>query len=190
MCNSIQKHHVFKILVIFFLCLLLFIPGHGQTNTDEKISRDLLQADLFQLVNLLETVHPDPYINGGGKIAFHRRFYKLLKKIPPTGMNRDEFFRFIRPFVVAVEDSHTSVGLNLGTDKYTGGIPLFFSIIEQSLYVYGAPKPYKDLLGARLLSVEGISWDELVKRASVMVSHESDLQLLMFLSRELIRHEI
>lgn len=67
-----------------------------------------------------------------------------------------------------------------------GVSPFTFSIIEQSLYVYGAQKPYKDLPGDRLLSVEGISVEELVKHSSVMISHESDLQLLTFLSRELM----
>jgi len=44
----------------------------------QLLTRESLIADTRQLVHLVETVHPDPYVNVGGKIAFHRRFHELV----------------------------------------------------------------------------------------------------------------
>jgi hypothetical protein len=46
------------------------------------VSRDELIQDVRQLSNLIEAVHPDPYIRGGGKIAYHRRLHETIGAIP------------------------------------------------------------------------------------------------------------
>jgi len=121
------------------------IPHNGPVQRapeqDGLFSQELLRQDILQMVDLIEKVHPDPYINGGGKVAFYRRLHKLLEDIPADGMTKDEFWEIIRPFITAIKDSHTTIGLKLGTrnpSEYSGGIPLMFSIIERSLYSYGA----------------------------------------------------
>jgi hypothetical protein len=48
-------------------------------------SREPLIEDARQLAAILEATHPDPYTNGGGRSAFHRR---LLNGIPPEGMTK------------------------------------------------------------------------------------------------------
>lgn len=180
---------VIKRCALLFTCFLFFGAAGGQTNAPDIISRDLLKEDVQQLADLLETVHPDPYINGGGKVAFHRRLYTLLKNIPGAGMTREDFLRLLRPFVAAIGDSHTSLGIGLGTKnpaEFSGGIPLFFGIIEHSLFVYAAPGQYRELIGARLAAAADVSYEDIVKRASTLISHESELCLLMYLSRELM----
>jgi hypothetical protein len=64
-------------------------------------SRVQLVEDVRQLAHLLETAHVDPYIRGGGKIAFHRRFQRLLEAIPAKGLTRDEFVYLLRPCLAA-----------------------------------------------------------------------------------------
>ena len=104
-------------------------------------SQEELIEDARQLAEIIESTHPDPYINGGGKIAFHRRLHLVLNAIPEEGMTRDEFMRILRPFVAAVGDAHTEIWTNyqVGTRK-PGGIPLRFGIVGESLYVSGVPR--------------------------------------------------
>lgn len=129
-------------------------------------SRDQLIADARQLSDILENAHPDPYINGGGRIAFHRRLQQVLNAIPDEGMTKDEFYRLIRPFVAGVGDAHTNLLGGYEVDfRHPRGVPLRFRVIEQSLVVSGTRDPKQQgLLGARLISVEGVPVEELVER--------------------------
>jgi hypothetical protein len=129
-------------------------------------SQEQLIEDARQLAEFIENTHPDPYIRGGGRIAFHRRLQRLLEAIPTEGMTRDEFIRLLRPFIGGVGDSHTDIWSDYGvSDNTPGGVPLRFDVVAQSLYVAGVPQGVdKDLVGAILISVEGVPLAELVKR--------------------------
>ncbi|MFX0107664.1 MAG: hypothetical protein ACFE7R_05235 [Candidatus Hodarchaeota archaeon] len=50
-----------------------------------KLSREQIIKDIRELSDILETAHPDPYIHGGGKIAYHRRFQKLIMGVQKDG---------------------------------------------------------------------------------------------------------
>lgn len=68
-------------------------PIASQKARSGTFSRGQLIADARQLAEILESAHPNPYINGGGRIAFHRRLHRILNAIPEDGMTRDEFYR-------------------------------------------------------------------------------------------------
>jgi hypothetical protein len=136
------------------------------TTRPGAFSQEQLVEDARQLAEIIENAHPDPYIRGGGKIAFRRRLQRLLEAIPAEGMTRDEFVRLLRPFIGAVGDAHTDIWNDYRVSDYSpGGVPLRFGIVEQSLYVAGVPKGMdQNLIGATLVSVEGVPLAELVQR--------------------------
>jgi len=142
------------------------VPSAAPTTRPGYFSRDQLIEDGRQLADILESAHPDPYINGGGKIAFHRRLHRLLNTIPEGGMTRDEFIRLLRPFIATVGDAHTELWSDYSVNAYApGGVPLRFGIVEGALYVAGIPdQEYEDLIGSLLVSVEGVSLVELCER--------------------------
>jgi hypothetical protein len=146
----------------------------------EKIDHDFLVADVRQLADLIEQVHPDPYINGGGKTAFHRRLQSALAEIPADGMTRVDFYRLLRPFVTALGDAHTWLQDAYDwTSGVPGGIPLYFGVVDTDLYVFAVPEEqYRPLIGALLISVEGVPLKELLNRSRAMVSAENEYQLL------------
>lgn len=134
-----------------------------QQGCAQKIDRKTLIEDVRQLAHILETSHPDPYIRGGGKIAFHRRLQQTLISIPEQGLNKKEFFRLVSPLVAAVEDGHTLLYAPYSYRSY--GVPLNFDIVEKFLYVSAVPgKDNMDLIGSLLVSVEGVSFEELIQR--------------------------
>ncbi len=87
-------------LIISIFAILVQINTNGQ---NEIISCDSLKKDLYQLLTLIESTHPDPYIYAGGKIAFHRRYQQTLEKISVDGMTMEEFFALIFPSFPVLE---------------------------------------------------------------------------------------
>jgi hypothetical protein len=145
-----------------------------------KIEHGKLVEDVRHIASILEEVHPDPYIMGGGRIAFHRRLHEIIRGIPPEGMTKADFYFHIRPLVTAVGDAHT--WLNSPEMTYwsmPGGVPLFFWVVERALYVRGV---FRDedmaLIGCRLAAIEGVPYGEIVKRAEDVISHDNYYQVL------------
>lgn len=159
---------------------LVSAPAMPTPSIPKKLDRNSLVSDARQLADLIESLHPDPYANSGGKVAFHRRLQSLLDSIPAQGMTRPDFYRLLRPFVTAIGDAHT--WLRDAYDESSGapdGIPLYFGVVSTDLYVLAVPEErYRPLIGAVLVSVEGVPYKEIVSRLPTMVSAENEYQLL------------
>lgn len=150
-----------------------------------------LTADVRQLAGIIEATHPDPYSRIGGKIEFNRRLQHVLHAIPRSGMTSGNLLKLLLPFIAAVGDAHTEIyaARNVNSDM-PGGIPLRFRIAEKSLYVAGVPdEQYRDLLGARLVSVEGVTADELCRRLINLRPIDNDYHMLWYLSAVYLWYE-
>ena len=169
-----NKIRVYSVMII---SITLFFTSFGCA---KEISREKLIADVRQLADILEKAHPDPYIRGGGKIAFHRRLQKTILSIPEEGMSNLEFYRLLRPFVAAVNDPHTQLRSPYPhLAALARGVPLRFAIVEKSLYVNGVPdEEFRNLLGARLVAIEGVSFEEIQKRQQKLQGHDNEYDVL------------
>jgi hypothetical protein len=159
---------------------LFAIGGVAVLGQLRRLDRESLIADTRQLADMIERVHPDPYVNGGGKVAFHRRVQAALAAIPADGMSRNEFYRLLLPVVTGIRDAHTWLRSPYAyNDDAPGGIPLYFGVVDSNLYVVAVPEErYRPLIGALLVSVEGVLYRDLVNRLWTMVSGENEYQLL------------
>lgn len=72
--KRVKKYYLFILLILFLHLFVMFCAQFGNA----QISRDKLIEDVMQLVHILDTAHPDPYIQGGGKIAFHRKMQNTI----------------------------------------------------------------------------------------------------------------
>lgn len=159
-------------ILCFLFTLFLIAPINSFTQDNELIGRQELINDAQQMLSLLENVHPQPYFAGGGKIAFHQRFQNLLKAIPKNGMTREDFRGLLSPFLALVGDGHTHVYPDSPFDF--SGLPLLFYVVEKDLYVAGViDKEHRNLFGARLLSVEGVPFSEIVRRTQQYYSADN-----------------
>jgi CubicO group peptidase (beta-lactamase class C family) len=143
----------------------LLVSTIGLAPVAQIYHRPELIEDARQLLAILEDNHPDPYFHGGGKVAFRLRFQELLRSIPADGMTADAFTELLLPFVASVGDGHTTVwdweNVQLSS-VLPGGVPLRFEVVEQSLYVAAVPLTCdRELIGSILLSVEGVSVEQL-----------------------------
>jgi hypothetical protein len=148
------------------------------------LTKEQLQADTREMVAMLESIHPDPYLYSGGKIAFHRRFQGILQTIPAAGMSRNDFITLIRPFVAAIADGHTAIVTPYDYDRdRPGGLPLELIVVQDLLCVDRvSSREEKQLIGAKLLAVEGVPVNELATRVGRIRGVESEQHALMLLS--------
>ncbi len=153
--------------VISSVLLGMIISLCGVSGQDTLLlSRLELIEDTRELMGYLESIHPDPYLYSGGKVAFHRRFQNILQAIPAEGLERDNYIRLISPLVASISDGHTRIETNYQFNRQKpGGVPLSFGIVEKIIYVDGvARKEDLSLIGAKLLAVEGVSPEQMIDR--------------------------
>ncbi|WP_165423430.1 S41 family peptidase [Ktedonosporobacter rubrisoli] len=151
-----------------------------------RISRRALQEDVLQLAKLLIESHPDPYSAGGGSLAFHRRIQGLLEAIPKEGSTARELLRLLRPLVASIQDGHTSIDLPASAEEQTSHLRFWldWEVVEGQLYISGVYSPQDTpLLGARLQTLEGVPFAELIERISQVRGCDNDSHKLVHLSR-------
>ena len=169
-----------KAALFFFLVVYLSMSASRSCAFTNTIGHEQLVDDVRYLAATMEDVHPDPYLGGGGKIAFHRRLHELIRGIPPEGMSQAAFYFHLRPFVASVGDAHTWLqNPEMTFWSMPGGVPLYFWVVEKDLYVRGVFRE-KDmpLIGCRLAAIEGVPYDEIVRRAGGVISHDNYYQVL------------
>lgn len=164
------------ILALSFLNSILF-----SEETPTRLKKQILIEDTRQLVEILENSHPDPYLKGGGKIAFHRRFQETLLQIPDDGLTLKEFFCHLLPLVASVGDGHTFLQ-RPWTTRSDSGVPFVFNIVEKSLYVEKVFEPgHQPFIGARLQAINDITFDNLLDKLKTLIGWDNEYQLLTYL---------
>jgi hypothetical protein len=160
--------------------------AHSRPSSDHLTRPELIQ-DIRQLNSLLETAHPDPYANGGGKVAYHRRLQQLIEEMPASGLSRREFHEHLQRFIARIGDAHTFLPVDDSSRVVhrPGGLPLFFEVVEDELYV-SAVTDEEDLplIGSLLVSVEGVPFSTLAQRQSERRGHDSYQHVLSGMCRD------
>lgn len=151
--------------------------------TERPIPREDLVEDVERLAWIIEDAHPDPYTRGGGKDAFDARLAEVLAGIPEDGMSTKAFARHIKPFVAAIGDAHTDILTHYDVNwSRPGGVPLYFDVVEDGLYVLGVTREEdRRLIGARLVAIEGVPLDEIKARLLRVQACENDYGMLSWL---------
>jgi len=170
---------LFLIIPVFYL----FSPFLFSQETSPRLKKELLIEDVRQLAEILERSHPDPYLRGGGKVAFHRRFQETLLKIPEDGFTIKEFYIHLLPFVASIKDGHTFL-LPPWPAKSGSGLPFDLNIVEKIIYIEKVYFPeHRDLIGARLEALNQISLSQILDRLKSLVGWDNEYQLLTYLCR-------
>ena len=99
-----------KTYIRVFVIMGLILMNFRVNAQDTAFTRDQLIEDTRQLVQMIESAHPDPYINGGGKIEFHRQFQSILQAITGQGMTLEEYIWLLQPFVFLSNKEFPSAG--------------------------------------------------------------------------------
>jgi hypothetical protein len=180
MSHSIdRRHYVFTVLVFSLstpLAALQATPAQVDQETGALLTRQQALEDIRSLSEVLESAHPDPYLAGGGKVAYHRRLQQLIRGIPESGMSTIELHARLQPFIANLGDGHTSLPFDTSTRNRAdpGGIPLHFEVVDQRLWVAAVTSGDQlDLIGTTLEAVEAVPFAELVQRESLQRGHDN-----------------
>ena len=145
---------IMKLSALALTLMLAFNNAQAQMPTDSIV------ADFNEFVRLLEETHPDPYTNYGGRPFFRRaametRFGLIQDSVTST----DELGRRIRQFLIPLKDGHTNIEGDYGfeSDEHDNlSAPVSFWNIGDGVMIFDILSEYKDLLGCRLIAIEGI----------------------------------
>jgi len=173
--NTKETHipATYGVALIALAALTLGHPLHAETGTG-LVQRTLLIEDARQLLDTIEETHPDPYLAGGGRIAFHRRFQEILGAIPADGLTATAFFELLQPFVASIGDSHTGI-LALAHSSTPIFMPFRTRVVERYLVVDRVSGlDLEPLLGARLVGFEGIPIKEILQRQAKIRGMENE----------------
>jgi len=131
---------------------------------DETYARSELVADVRHLAEQLETAHPDPYDGHGGRVDFHRCVEEAIRAIPDAGEPLHEFYPRVAELVAGVRDGHTDISPP-DDSAIDGELPLGLRVVGDELYVDEVyADAHAELLGGRVVSVEGVPADELFEQ--------------------------
>jgi hypothetical protein len=162
-------------------------PTAGTDDTDERgptagpegtttYPREALAEDARTLVSEIEAVHPDPYRGYGGRVPLHRRLEETVQDLPERA-TAEAFYRRASALVAGMGDVHSKLH---GPDDDRVGederLPVDLRVLGDGLYVEAVhDEAYVDLLGRRVLAVEGEPVGALADRAAALRGAENRL---------------
>lgn len=136
-----------------------------------ELQKDSLLSDFDSLVKIIETTHPDPYTNYGGRVFFHKKaadFRNTLLK--DSCLNVSGLYDRAVEFMSLLQDGHSLINqpiddkpTNPGTDSL---LLVKFIYADGSLLVNAIDSGASHLLGSRLIGINGIPVKEITDHVS------------------------
>lgn len=157
-----------KRLFLLFLCIVATIFAvKAQT-----LSRDSLVLEFKHYIKLLEETHPDPYIEYGGKVAFHKLAFEKEQLLKSKDFTLGQYRDLLQSFIAEMHDGHTSIysPSTMATPRY---IKLTIKTIGDGIIVSGLPTSQSKYLGSRIMAIDGMPIDTLCQKITKITSSEN-----------------
>lgn len=140
----------------------------SQLHAQQEYKTDSLINDFRYLIGKLEETHPDPYSKYGGRPMF-RRSAEVMERLMRSDSisTKEQLASYINTFLVPLHDGHTVVAnpnSEPSNNKEMLCAPIKFKVLDDRLLVRAIDNSMNELVGSRLLEVEGIETDDLVTR--------------------------
>ncbi len=160
------------------LSLLTTVLAFNSANA--QIPTDSIVADFNEFIRLLEETHPDPYTNYGGKPFFRLEAMDTrFGLIEDSVTSSDELARRITKFLAPLEDGHTNIDMGFSSffeeREPEMGAPISFWPISDGVVINSITNEYKDLIGSRLIAIEGIPFKEICTNLAQYHTAENEI---------------
>ena len=160
--------------LIFIFLLLGYLPAFAQKKT--KFSPQQIREDMTLLKNNFMKFHPamDYTISAEN----YQKLYDSLSNHLHDSLSYFEAFRYISPLVISMHDGHTSIHHAKNTfKKNMVSVPIFLRKIANDYYIsYNCSEDTTLMRGAKLLAVDDVKMDEVVRKISTLISRDADNQ--------------
>lgn len=146
------------------ICLAVVFGGVWVWDEVTLTQEEMLQ-DASWLIKTITDVHPA--FADGVSIEYEEVFQNMIARIESSRLSKEEFYFTLSQAVASLNDAHTNLRMNF---KPKGiNIPLVW--LADGLYVF---QPYEALqAGDKILSIGGLSEQELLSKLSTFVSAEN-----------------
>ena len=174
-----MKRHI-RITSLLTFSLLLFGLSSAVLGADEDVPKHLTHDQAFKdtktFLSLLESTHPDPYTNLGGKVEFKRKAEKLVRDLPADGLSVPEFTERLGEFLAPLRDGHTRVRGNRSRwQDSSPRLAVQFGITSDALVITSSDlQELKGTRGDKLVAVNGHTIPELMNRMLSELSAENE----------------
>ncbi len=149
----------------------------GRSPSTSPTSEDDWAGDLTSLVERMESVHPDLF-HGVSRAKFEAAVDDLRERLP--SLDDDEilvgFMRLVAMISAEGRDGHMGLWPPDNPDA-VHRFPIRVWAFPDDLYVTSARAPNEGLVGSRILTVDGVSIDEILERIDPVVPRDNDSNL-------------
>jgi len=134
-----------------------------------------------------KTAAADRYVSGAlySESEFDGQVQSLLAAVPKLSDREIELALF--KLVASLGDGHSAVVGSRTRIEFATTFPLGFYQFDDGLYVISAAPKYADLVGARILAIDGTETTEVVKKLDPYIAHDNAEWLKTF-EPQFLRH--
>ncbi|MBU1013917.1 MAG: tetratricopeptide repeat protein [Bacteroidetes bacterium] len=150
-------------LVTFSLCLLVAVVYSQNTEVSmNRLTKQQWAEDLDFVVDKLNEVHPGLYRRiSPDSLSIIIRNAKL--EIENSSSDVECYFA-IREIIAALQDGHTNLSIRGKIDFIKGKVPIQFDYFNDGYHVIGVEKGNKELLGLKLIAINGVPVENIIHR--------------------------
>ena len=167
--------HLLRVFVLV-LPFVSFGPPAFSAN-EQYLSAEAAAEEVRQVVSMVLEHHPDPFAVTP-RATFDLRAAQLLARKGHISIGQQYFD--LASLLSLVADTHTQLHTMPDTPGFERTYPLRFRIFDEGLYVIAGDKYYRDLIGARIISIGGIPADRALERLADAAVGESDIRRAVF----------
>lgn len=156
---------------------------------DGRYDREEIATDLRELVTRIEDIHPEPYLGYDGRVDLHETLETTIRSLPDD-LTTEEVYRIAADLVAGLEDAHSRVVPPEGDDTEGPQLPISLRLVGESIYVDAVyDVTLEELLGAKLLDVEGESTETMTNRYADLRGSENRYFARMALAEKIEAYE-
>ena len=131
-------------------------------------------TDIRYLSEMLKKTHYDPFhkISEG---EWDKIINQLIKDIP--SLNNDQILVRIHQFLAMMGDAHTLiVGWMMKNERFPNKtLPVKVDIFSDACYITSTTDDYPELLGAKIIKVNNIDFDDIFKSVSTLIPVDNEM---------------
>ena len=158
-------------------CLFLLLSKLGAQEVPSLSPKQWIQ-DLNQLERLIQEKHADPFWLSDQE-KFSTQVYQSAKILSQPGIASEQGLVELMKVIASLRDGHSSIA---GEDRYTyfGYVPMSLEWFEEGFILNRVTREYEEVLGARLLSIEGMEIEEVLEKLRTVIPHANESRVLKF----------
>ncbi|TPN82978.1 S41 family peptidase [Aquimarina algicola] len=153
-----MKKYLFLLGLFFFQVICL---------SQEKVNIKEYQLDIKYLKDSLPTKHPNLFFYKS-KEQFDSSLDKIATDQNLSSNNALTIQMQLREAIAGIGDPHTNFGFYESIDK-EGYFPLEIYWFDDGIWIIGADEKYKSAIGKKLVAINDVTIDEVIKRVSKVV---------------------